>query len=138
MYVHDCHKRIRYGETDQMGYLYYGNYALLYEIGRSEAIRDLGTSYHYMESELKVMMPVIHMQSRYLRPLKYDTHARIRTILKELPSKMIHFHHEIYDDADQLCHRGEVKLFFIDMNTQNRVDTPAYLLDLLSPYFEKS
>jgi len=72
MFTHDHHKRIRYGETDQMGYLYYGNYPLLYEIGRTEAIRALGLRYRDMEVEDGVMMPVMHMESRYLLPLKYD------------------------------------------------------------------
>lgn len=135
MFSHDCYKRVRYGDTDQMGYLYYGNYPMLYEIGRSEAIRSLGTSYKYMEDELGIMMPVIHMESRYLTPLRYDENAKITTILKELPTKMVHFHHEIYNTENKLCHRGSVKLFFVDMKSNQRVDTPQYLQDLLKPYF---
>ena len=137
MYTHNFAKRIRYGETDQMGYLNYGNYALLYEIGRSEAIRSLGISYKQMESDLKIMMPVISVESRYLAPLTYDDQINIRTILKELPGKLIHFYHEIFNGGGQLCHKAEVKLFFIDMETQRRVSAPSFLVDKLKPSFDK-
>ncbi len=136
MYTHNFAKRIRYGETDQMGYLYYGNYALLYEIGRSEAIRSLGISYKQMEADLKIMMPVISVESRYLAPLTYDDQINIRTMLKEMPGKLIHFYHEIFNGHGQLCHKAEVKLFFIDMETQRRISAPSFLVDKLKPSFD--
>jgi acyl-CoA thioester hydrolase len=137
VYIHHYHKRVRYGETDQMGYLYYGNYAMLYEIGRAEAIRDLGITYKELEEVYKIMMPVIHTESRYLKSVKYDELIKIVSILEEKPSKLIHFKHDIYSEDGTLVHKGEVKLFFIDMNTQKRVSAPEYLLDKLSPYFDK-
>jgi len=135
MFIHEFKKRIRYGETDQMGYLYYGNYALLYEIGRVEAIRHLGISYKILEDDYRIMMPVIHVESRYLGPVKYDDLITIRTILEEFPGKLIHFKHEIIVD-DNVVHKGEVKLFFVDMETNKRVSSPAYLNDKLKPYFD--
>ena len=137
MFTYDHQKRIRYGETDQMGYLYYGNYPLLYEIGRTEAFRALGVRYRDMEVENGVMMPVLHMESRYLLPLKYDENAKIRTIIRELPTKIIKFDHEIYNDEMELCHKGTVKLFFVDMKTNKRVSTPSKLQDALRPYYER-
>ena len=137
MFTHDHHKRIRYGETDQMGYLYYGNYPLLYEIGRTEAIRALGLRYRDMEVEDGVMMPVMHMESRYLLPLKYDENVTIRTIIHEFPSKIIKFDHEIYNEEMVLCHKASVKLFFVDMKSNKRVSTPTSLHDALKPYYEK-
>jgi len=137
MFTYDHQKRIRYGETDQMGYLYYGNYPLLYEIGRTEAFRALGVRYRDMEVEDDVMMPVLHMESRYLLPLKYDENATIRTIIRELPTKIIKFDHEIYNDEMELCHKGTVKLFFVDMKTNKRVSTPSKLQDALRPYYER-
>ncbi len=135
MFIHEHQKRIRYGETDQMGYLYYGNYALLFEIGRVEAIRAMGTTYKYMEEEMGVMMPVIAMECRYLAPAKYDELITIRTILKELPTKIIEFHHEILSDAGKVIHKGVVKLFFIDMKTNKRVSTPKFLTDKIKHLF---
>lgn len=136
MFVHEVNKRIRYGETDKMGYLYYGNYPLLYEIGRSEAIRSLGISYRSLEDDLKIMMPVIHVESRYKRPLYYDENITIKTILKEIPSKMIHFHHEIYNEKSDMVHYGEVKLFFVDMVSGKRTSAPSDLIKALNVYFE--
>jgi acyl-CoA thioester hydrolase len=136
MFRHETTKRIRYGETDQMGYFYYGNYCLLYEIGRAEAIRSLGISYKILEEEHRIMMPVIHVESRFLVPIKYDELITIRTTLEEVPSKLIHFKHEILDSQKIICHKGEVKLFFIDMETNKRVSAPSYLTSLLNPYFD--
>ena len=136
MFVHQCDKRITYGETDQMGYLYYGNYPQLYEIGRAEAIRSLGISYKVMESELKIMMPVMHVESRYRAPVYYDELIIIRTIIKVLPSKLIHFYHEILNESGKLIHKGEVKLFFIDIESGRRVSSPPYLNDKLLQFFD--
>lgn len=136
MFVHEHKKRVRYGETDQMGYLYYGNYALLFEIGRVEAIRSLGISYKELEDKLRIMMPVLYMESRYAMPVKYDEDITIRTILKEMPTKMIEFHHEILNEEGKIAHKGIVKLFFVDMDTNKRVSTPTYLTDKIKEYFD--
>ncbi len=135
MFIHEYKKRIRYGETDQMGYLYYGNYGMLFEIGRVEAIRSMGITYRYMEDELKVMMPVIYMESRYIMPAKYDELITIRTYLKKLPTKMIEFYHEILNEKEDIIHKGTVKLFFIDMETNKRVSTPIYLTNKIAHLF---
>jgi acyl-CoA thioester hydrolase len=135
MFVHECKKRVTYGETDQMGYFYYGNYCTLYEIGRAEAIRDLGITYKELESKYRIMMPVMYVESRYGGPITYDELITIRTTVKELPTKMIHFFHEIFNEEGQRVHRGEVKLFFIDMETNKRISSPDYLNDKLKPYF---
>jgi acyl-CoA thioester hydrolase len=135
MFRHIFQKRIRYGETDKMGYLYYGHYPLMYEIGRVEAIRDLGLTYRHMEDELRIMMPVIHVESRYLKPAYYDELIFIHTILNEIPGKLCQFEHEIYNEGEELIHKATVKLFFIDMDTQKRVSAPDYFTDALKTYF---
>ncbi|MCB0690049.1 MAG: acyl-CoA thioesterase [Saprospiraceae bacterium] len=135
MYVHECKKRIRYAETDQMGYLYYGNYAILYEIGRTEAMRSLGVHYSLLEKEAGIMMPVVSVESRYLAPLYYDEEARIITKLLEIPDKLICFHHEIVNEQNKIVHTAQVKLFFINMETQKRVSIPSKLREALIPFF---
>ena len=137
MFTHEHQKRIRYGETDQMGYLYYGNYPQLYEIGRAEAIRFIGITYKELEETHKVMMPVLHVESRYREPVYYDELITIRTILKDMPTKMIHFFHEILNEDMKVIHKGEVKLFFIDIETGKRISCPPYLGNALSPFFDK-
>ena len=137
MYSFDVKKRVRYGETDQMGYLYYGHYAQLYEIGRVELIRSLGISYKELEEEHKIMLPVMHVESRYLQPAKYDELLTIRTILQELPGKLICFDTDILNETGKRIHKARVKLFFVNMITGKRMSAPAFLVERLQPYFEK-
>jgi len=136
MYKHETKVRVRYGETDQMGYLYYGNYALYYEVGRAEAIRDLGITYRDLEEIHFIKMPVLYLESKFLAPAHYDEEITVETIIKELPTKMIRFDHKVYNPQGQLLNKGVVKLFFVDMNTNKRVSTPAYVGDKIAPYFE--
>lgn len=131
----DYKKRIRYGETDMMGYLYYGNYAQLYEIGRVETMRNIGLSYKLLEEQYHIMMPVVNVEARYILPAKYDEELTIRTILRELPSRLITFYNEIYNEQMQMIHNATVKLFFVDMSNGKKVSCPDYMLDKLRPLF---
>ncbi len=128
-------KRVRYAEIDKMGFVYYGHYAQLYEIGRAELIRSLGLPYKTLEDKYSIMMPVLQLECRYRLPAKYDDLLSIRTILKEMPTKMIHFYHEIYNEKDQLLNTGSVKLFFVNMQTNKRVSCPAILAERIESYF---
>jgi acyl-CoA thioester hydrolase len=136
MYTHDTTYRILYGQTDQMGYLYYGTYPLLYELGRVELMRSIGTTYKTLEVDHQVMMPVAELNSRYKRPAYYDDLLTIRTTLDTVPTKMITFNHSIYNAQDQLINEGYVKLFFVDMKTNKRVSCPTMITTPLLPYFE--
>lgn len=136
MLNHRTNKRVRYGETDQMGYLYYGNYPLLYEIGRVEMLRSLGLSYAELEEKYQVMMPVMSLQMRYVRPAKYDELLTISTSLRKLPQQTISFHVEIFNEAQKLVNGGTVKLCFVDKKSGKTIPPPAVLLEKLQPYFE--
>ena len=127
---------MRYGETDQMGYLYYGHYALLYEIGRTEMLRSLGLSYADMEREAGVMMPVMSLNQRFVRPGRYDELLTITTTLRQLPGRTITFHIEIHNPAGKLCNGGSVKLCFVEMASGRAVAVPDYLYAALKPHFE--
>ncbi|MCR9290135.1 acyl-CoA thioesterase [Saprospiraceae bacterium] len=135
MFTFDFEKRVRYAETDQMGYLYYGNYPIYYEIGRAEMIRSLGLTYRDMEIEHGTMMPVMSLNMRYVRPARYDELLTIRTVLRDLPEKFITFHHEIFNEKGKLVNGGNVKLCFVDVKTNKSVLAPAYLLEKLSAQF---
>lgn len=135
MFEHSFQKRVRYGETDQMGYLYYGNYAQLYEIGRAELIRSIGLTYRDMEEKHKILMPVLSMNSRFVRPALYDQLLTIKTILRKLPEENITFFHEIFNEENKLVNGGSVKLCFIDAEKNKRCSTPPYLLEALKPHF---
>jgi len=136
MYTTDFQKRVRYGETDQMGYLYYGNYAQYYEIGRVEMLRSLGLTYKEMEEEQGVMMPVLSLQMRYVRPAFYDELLTIRTTLRRLPDQFITFHVEIFNEKNKLINGGSVRLCFVDKKSNKSIFTPNNLIDKLRPFFE--
>ena len=89
MYTADFQVRVRYAETDQMGVVYHGHYFQYFEVARAESIRTLGFSYADME-RMGVIMPVVEVQCRYLRPARYDDLLTVRVQLKELP-----VHHKI-------------------------------------------
>ena len=136
MYTTDFQKRVRYGETDQMGYLYYGNYAQYYEIGRVEMLRSLGLTYKEMEEEQGVMMPVLSLQMRYVRPAFYDELLTIRTTLRRLPDQFITFHVEIFNEKNKLINGGSVRLCFVDKKSNKSIFAPDNLIDKLRSFFE--
>ncbi|MFY7911402.1 MAG: acyl-CoA thioesterase [Emticicia sp.] len=135
MYSFDYNYRVRYADIDQMGYMYYGNYAKLYEIGRVEALRSLGLRYRDLE-ETGIIMPVYENKSRFISPAKYDDLVTIRVIIKELPKVRIIFHYEIYDEQQTLLHTGETTLVFV-RTSNNRIATcPKEITDRLLPFFQ--
>lgn len=117
-----------------MGYVYYGNYARLYEIGRVEALRDLGFSYKKME-ESGVMMPVYENHSKFIAPVLYDELVTIKTTIKTIPSARVIFHYDILNSFDKIVHTGETTLVFIKMENNRLTTAPKDLLEKLNPYF---
>jgi acyl-CoA thioester hydrolase len=135
MFVTETQIRVRYAETDQMGYLYYGNYAQYYEVGRAEAIRTLGLSYKEMEEKIGVMMPVMSLQMRFVRPAHYDELLTVRTTLRHLPTDTITFYMEIFNEKKKLVNGGSVKLCFVEKATNKTVAPPQYLLEKIAIFF---
>ncbi len=135
MYTFETHIRVRYGETDQMGYVYYGNYPLYYEVGRTEMLRSLGLSYRTMEAE-DILLPVRSLDVRYIEPARYDDLLTLRVILKEMPTVRIHFHYELYNEQKTLLNTGETVLVFVDAKTRKPRKAPQTLITELEKYFE--
>ena len=135
MFVNTNKIRVRYGETDQMGYMYYGNYAEFYEVGRVEMLRSLGMTYSAME-ESGIMMPVLELHCKYLKPALYDEEISVKVIMDKLPGVKIHFRYELYNHNEELINTGETLLVFINMKT-NRPCLPSQeFIDKLKPFFE--
>jgi acyl-CoA thioester hydrolase len=135
MFEHSTKIRVRYGETDQMGYMYYGNYAEFYEVGRVEMLRSLGLTYSGME-ESGIMMPVLEMNCKYLKPALYDEEIAVRVIMDKMPGIRIHFRYELFNEKSELINTGSTLLVFVNMNT-NRPCLPSQeFLDKLKPFFE--
>jgi len=136
MFKHDTQIRVRYGETDRMGYLYYGKYAEYFEFSRVEALRHLGITYKLLEDDLGIMMPVAKMEVKYLRPGYYDELLTVRTIIAELPSHSAWFINEIYKNNGELMCRANLRLAFVKVADKSRCDAPEALVNLLKPYLE--
>jgi len=135
MFIAETQVRVRYAETDQMNVVYHGNYAQYFEVARAESIRQLGFSYKDMEA-IGVIMPVIEINCRFLRPARYDELLTIKTILKELPANhKIEFHQEVYNEEKKLLTTGKVILYFMRAATMERTTMPEPLLNALQPYF---
>ena len=129
--------RVRYAETDQMNVVYHGNYAQYFEVARAECIRGFGFTYKEMES-LGVMMPIVDLQIKFLRPAHYDDLLTIKTTLRELPTNhKIEFNHEVYNEKQELLTIGKVILYFIDVSTKARSTMPQIMFEKLLPFFNE-
>ena len=118
-----------------MGFVYYGVYALYYEVGRVEALRSLGILYAELEKKHQVLMPVVNMQVRYLRPARYDDELIVQTSVGSLPERDIKFRYEIRNTAGELLNNATVQLCFLDAQTQKRIDAPDVVVQALKAYF---
>lgn len=136
MFTSETKIRIHYALTDQMGVVYHGHYAQFYEIGRTEAIRQLGLAYKDLEA-MGVILPVVDIHSKFLRPAKYDDLITVKTTLREVPHHhKITFHSEIYNEEKQLLNVGDVTLYFMEAKTMKRSEMPEVLKAALQKYFE--
>lgn len=122
--------RVRYGETDQMGVVYHGNYAQYLELGRVEWLRGLGITYRSME-ENGTMLPVIFLQIDYKKSAKYDDLITVETQLKKRPTAKIEFDYKIYGESRELLVEAKTVLAFIDMATGRPKRCPEYILEKL-------
>ncbi|MGQ7856364.1 acyl-CoA thioesterase [Pedobacter sp. WC2501] len=134
MYSHSTKIRVRYGETDQMGYMYYGNYAQYYEVGRVEMLRSLGMSYSSMEAD-GIMMPVLELKCKYIKPALYDQEITVKTIIKTLPGIRIFFEYELYNEKEELINIGATTLVFVDMAKNKPTNPPENFMEKLSVFF---
>ncbi len=135
MYRHETHIRVRYGETDQMGYLYYGNYAQYYEVGRVEMIRSLGVSYKELEEVHGIWLPVVSLEMRFVRPALYDDLLTIRSEVRKLPDTHITFDVEIVNEKHKMVNAGRVRLCFFAAATKKVVPIPEVLREKMLPFY---
>ncbi len=134
MYTAESTIRVRYGETDKMGVVYYGSYALYYEVGRTELLRGLGFSYKSFE-EQGIMLPVVSLNIKYILPAYYDELLTIQTTLTELPNYKIFFKYKIFNEESNCLNQGETSLVFIDGAKNKPIKAPDKLICKLKEYF---
>jgi acyl-CoA thioester hydrolase len=135
MYQSETTVRVRYGETDQMAYVYYGYYAMYYEVARVESLRRLGVTYKELEA-MGVMMPVLENHSKFLTAARYDELLRIVTIIREKPTVKIKFEYEIYNEENKLIHQGETLLAFVNKETGRPCRPPEVMMNVLETFFK--
>ncbi len=136
MYTSENTIRVRYAETDRMGYVYYGNYAAYFETGRVEALRALGLSYREMEDK-GIMLPVLSYQIKYFKPAFFDDTLIIKTTLKELPTgTRLSFHYEIWNDKGIQINEGQTTHVFVKVDGGRPITVPQEVIDKLAPFFK--
>ncbi|MFZ9143998.1 MAG: acyl-CoA thioesterase [Aquirufa sp.] len=126
MLTHSVFYRVCYADTDQMGYVYYGNYARFYEIARVETLRNIGVSYKVLE-DAGIGLPVYENYSKYHAPALYDDLLRVDCTLVKMPSARIEFEYRIYNQLDELLHEGKTTLVFMDLASKKVVKAPEWL-----------
>ena len=136
MFSHETRVRVRYGETDQMGYVYYGDYAEYFEVGRVEALRSLGFPYRRLEEE-GVMLPVRELRTTYHQPARYDDLLIVRTTITQVPSVRIVFEYELRNEAGVLLCEASTTLAFVDRATMRPRRAPGALVDALTDHFNE-
>jgi acyl-CoA thioester hydrolase len=130
MLSHSVSYRVCYADTDQMGYVYYGNYARFYEIARVETLRHIGVSYKVLE-DAGIGLPVYENYSKYHAPALYDDLLRVQCTLVKMPSARIEFEYKIFNQSDALLHEGKTTLVFMDLATKKVVKAPEWLISAI-------
>ena len=132
-FSHGIKLRVRYSETDQMGYCYYGNYASYFEVGRVEALRSLGMSYKSLEEE-GIMLPVSHFEVDYRSPAFYDDELSITTRIVETAGARLFFEYDIHNDAGKLISQAKTTLVFVNKATMRPIPAPERFLSLIGSH----
>lgn len=134
--IHTTHSiRVRYGETDPMKYVYYGNYAEYFEVARVELFRSLGLPYEEIEQQ-GIWLPVSEFSIKYLKPALYDQLLEIHTYIKKIPGVKIEFDYEIYNPSKQKITEAKTTLFFLDSQKNKVIKCPEFLMNLLMKNWE--
>lgn len=134
MYRNETQIRVRYAETDQMGYVYYGHYAAYFEVARVEMLRSLGFSYKVLEEE-GVILPVLNYSIKYIKPAFYDELLKIKIVIKELPATRIRFDYETFNEKEELINIAETTLVFVNKKTGRPTAPPDDLLEAMKRFF---
>ena len=132
-FINTTEIRVRYGETDQMGYCYYGNYAQFFEVGRVEALRNIGFSYKEME-ENGIMLPVSEFQVKYIAPAFYDDELTVLTKITLIKGMRIYFEYEILNESGKCISKASTTLVFVTKNNMKPTPPPASFLEIMKKF----
>ncbi len=135
MYTFETKIRVRYAETDQMGFVYYGNYATYYEVARVEALRALGITYKSLEAK-GILLPVLENYSKFILPARYDDHLTVKLILEKMSGSRLSFAYEVFNEEKKLINLGKTTLVFISRDTGKPIEAPDFLVEKLKPFLD--
>jgi acyl-CoA thioester hydrolase len=135
MYSFDSKLRVRYGETDRMGYLYYGHYPEYFEVSRTELIRSLGLSYREIEDR-GIILPVRNLTVEFKRPALYDELLLVRSFIRKMPEVRLDIDYEVYNEKGLMICKGNTILVFVEASTGRPRKAPEILITALSSYFK--
>ncbi len=136
MFSFDTQVRVRYADTDQMQVVYHAKYIEYFEVGRTDAMRSIGITYKNIE-QTGLVMPVVSVDCKFIKPALYDDLLTIRTSLLQLPNDhKIEFHQSVYNEMDDLLCKGKVVLYFMEKSTYQKINIPNTLFEKLEPYFK--
>lgn len=128
--MHRFELRVRYGDTDQMGWVYYGNYLRWFEIGRAEMLRAMGKSYRSVEVDENILMPVLEARCRYFRGARYDELVAIESGVLDVTRATMRFGYRVVGEDGALCAAGHTEHCFTNRDAK-LVRPPASLVSLL-------
>jgi acyl-CoA thioester hydrolase len=136
---HETLLRVRYSETDKMGIVYYANYLIWFEIGRTEFCRARGFSYRDMEENEDAFLVVAESYCRYKAAAFYDDELLVRTHITEMRKRSLRFGYEIVRANDgQIIAEGETGHVVTDASGRVRSFPEGYAQRLLAPPIIKS
>lgn len=133
MFEHEINIRVRYAETDQMGYVYHGEYATYFEVARVETLRQLGLVYKELEQK-GTLLPVVELNIKYLKPGLYDDEITIRTTINEMPTSLLKFVYEAQNAKGEILAKATTSLAFISKESGRPTRPPAELTSALQSF----
>ncbi len=136
MYTYSTEIRVRYADTDQMAFVYHGNFLIYYEVARTEALRNLGIAYKDLEVS-GVMMPVLDFYCKFYKPARYDDILTVKVSIPLFPGVKIHFNYEVYNQKQELINTGNTILVFLNKETERPVRMPENMKKVLDPYYDR-
>lgn len=135
MFQHETYVRVRYSETDQMGFVYYGHYATYFEVARVEALRSIGCPYKSLE-EAGILMPVTAFSIQYLKPARYDDLLKIVTTIEDFPMSRIQFNYKTFNESGDQLNTASTELVFLSASQMRPGRVPEFIRSALQPYFK--
>ncbi len=123
--------RIRYAETDKMGYCYYGNYASFFEVARVDALRETGILYSELEKS-GILLPVTKFEVSFFSPAFYDELIKIKTKIVELEGVRIGFEYQTINQKGKLLNKAYTQLVFVSAANQKPMAIPVEIIEKLT------